>query len=161
MNEAPTIHPGHIGDLPEVMTTMAEAFDPAFGEAWTEAQCSGILGMAGVWLTLARSAAAPAGFALSRIIFDEAELLLLAVRPGCRRQGIGEALLRHTLADAARRGARRLHLEMREGNPAIALYNRAGFIKSGRRPGYYFGKSGRLFDALTLSYRYPARKADE
>lgn len=160
MSEA-TLHPGGGGDLPEVMTTMVEAFDPAFGEAWTQAQCAGILGMAGVWLTLARSAGAPAGFALTRIVLDEAELLLLAVRPSCRRQGIGDDLLQHVLATAARRGARRLHLEMREGNPAMTLYNRAGFIKSGRRPGYYFGKNGRLFDALTLSYRYPARKADE
>ena len=46
------------------------AFDPRFGEAWTRAQCIGILAMPGVWLTLARVGEAVVGFALSRAIMD-------------------------------------------------------------------------------------------
>ena len=130
---------------------MVEAFDRRFGEAWTEGQCSGILLLTGVWLTLARVEGVPAGFALNRIVLDEAELLLLAVRPAHRRSGVGRALLAGSVAAAVERGAVRIHLEMRDGNPAIALYNRAGFIQSGLRRHYYFGSGGRSFDALTLS----------
>ena len=151
MSDAPTLHAGGASDLPEVMAIMTEAFDPMFGEAWTEAQCAGMLGMSGVWLTLARLAGAPAGFALSRIVADETELLLIAVGRDRRRRGIGATLLQHSLAAAADRGAVRCHLEMRDGNPAIGLYSAAGFVASGRRRGYYLGKDGRLFDAVTLS----------
>ncbi len=151
MSASLTLHPGAAADLPEVMTTMVEAFDRRFGEAWTEGQCSGILLLTGVWLTLARVEGRPAGFALNRIVLDEAELLLLAVRPACRRSGVGRALLADSIAASLDRGAVRIHLEMRDGNPALGLYNRAGFIQSGRRRQYYFGAGGRPFDALTLS----------
>jgi [ribosomal protein S18]-alanine N-acetyltransferase len=143
---------GGVADLDEVMATMDAAFDPGFGEAWTRSQCAGIMALPGVWLLLARTPeGVPAGFALSRAVIDEAELLLLAVQPDHRRSGIGEMLLR-AVADGARtRGGIRLHLEMRESNPAAALYQRFGFGEVGRRHRYYRGKDGQSFDAITLA----------
>jgi ribosomal-protein-alanine N-acetyltransferase len=142
---------GDVGDLDEMMVTMDEAFDAEFGEAWSRAQCLGILGLPGVWLTLARREGQPVGFALTRIIFEEAELLLLGVRPAFRQQGIGRALLDRTSAKARSLGARRLHLEVREGNRARRLYDNAGFTQIGGRRGYYRGKDGQLFNAATLA----------
>jgi len=142
---------GDVGDLDEMMVTMGEAFDHAYGEAWNRAQCLGILGLPGVWLTLASQGDEPVGFALNRILFDEAELLLLGVRPAFRRQGAGRALLDRSIAMAGALGANRLHLEVREGNDARLLYDAAGFTQVGRRLGYYHGGDGKLFDALTLS----------
>ncbi|MBU3079153.1 GNAT family N-acetyltransferase [Sphingomonas quercus] len=133
------------------MIVMNEAFDPAFGEAWTRAQCAGIMSLPGVWLTLASEGETPAGFSLARIVADEAELLLIGVRPGWRRRGIGRALLHATEIEAIARGAGKLHLEVRAENPAAALYVSAGFTPAGRRIGYYVGKDGQLFDAVTLS----------
>lgn len=139
-------------DLGDVMRLMADAFDPAWGEAWTRGQCLGILGLPGVWLSLARHAAkGPAGFALSRIVLDEAELLLLGVARARRGHGVGGALLAETMRIAAERGATRLHLEVRDGNGAIHLYRSAGFAEVGRRRGYYRGADGKCFDAITLS----------
>ena len=138
-------------ELDAVMATMATAFDPAFGEAWTRPQCEGILGLPGVWLLIAREAGRTAGFALARAIVDEAELLLLAVPPAMRRRGIGSMLLEAVAAGAATREATRLHLEMRDNNPARALYAGAGFVEVGRRRAYYRGQDGRRFDAITLS----------
>jgi ribosomal-protein-alanine N-acetyltransferase len=137
--------------LGDVMAIMAEAFDPAFGEAWTAPQCSGILILPGVWMTLADLRGAPAGFTIARVVADEAELLLLAVRDGARRQGVGRALLHAFCEDAGRRGATRLHLEMRDGNAAAAMYRGAGFKQVGRRPNYYRGADADCFDAITLS----------
>ena len=55
MTGAPIIlSPGGHADLRDVMTVMDDSFDPRFGEAWTKAQCAGLLPLAGVWLTLAR-----------------------------------------------------------------------------------------------------------
>ena len=138
-------------DLPEVMQVMGESFDPAFGEAWTAPQCAGLLPMPGVWLTLARSGGETVGFALARTVAGEAELLLLAVRGSAQRRGAGGRLLARFIEDADRKGVEKLHLEVRDGNPAMGLYIRAGFREVGRRKNYYQGAGGQLFDALTLA----------
>ncbi|WP_298693004.1 GNAT family N-acetyltransferase [uncultured Sphingomonas sp.] len=142
---------GTAADLGEVMQTMDAAFEPRFGEAWTRSQCAGILVLPGVWLVLARIDGEPAGFALARSVMDEAELLLLAVPPAQRRAGVGRALLAAIGEEACARGAERLHLEMRDGNPALFLYRQSGFDEVGRRPRYYRGRDGRAHDAITLA----------
>jgi [ribosomal protein S18]-alanine N-acetyltransferase len=146
-----TLCDGGLTDLDGVMAVMDDSFDPRFGEAWTASQCAGLLPLPGVWLTLAREGDAVVGFALARAVADEAELLLLAVRSGRQRQGIGQRLLDGFAAAAAERGATRLHLEVREGNHALGLYERAGFSLAGRRRNYYSGARGTTFDALTLA----------
>ncbi|UAK26428.1 GNAT family N-acetyltransferase [Sphingomonas nostoxanthinifaciens] len=133
------------------MTVMECAFDPAFGEAWNRGQCLGILSLPDVWLSLATQADTPIGFALSRLLVDDAELLLLAVAPDARGQGAGAALIERTAGIAATRGAERLLLEVRDGNAALGLYTRTGFGPIGRRQGYYRGVDGRSHDALTLA----------
>ena len=69
-----------------------------------------------------------------------------------RRRGIGTKLIERTLAVAIGSGARRLHLEVRDGNGALGLYVRSGFAEVGRRRGYYRGTAGHLFDALSLAF---------
>ena len=142
---------GSAADVAAVEQIMASAFDPRFGEAWTRSQLLGILGMPGVWLTLARVNGEIAGFALSRAVVDEAELLLLATAPNHRRQGVGSALVRSILTDARERGAVRVHLEVRDGNAAVDLYRSAGFTKCGERRAYYRGKAGEVYDAHSYS----------
>lgn len=145
------IDEGGRADLPAVMGVMEDSFDPAFGEGWTGPQCAGLLPMSGVWLTLAREGETVTGFALSRVVAGEAELLLLAVRRARQKTGIGQLLLKRFMEDARERGARQLHLEVRDGNPAVKLYSRAGFSQVGRRRNYYSGRDGQLYDALTLA----------
>lgn len=145
------IEPGGAADLPAVMRVMEDSFDPAFGEGWTGPQCAGLLPMAGVWLNLAREGEEVVGFALSRVVSGEAELLLLAVRRDRQKHGIGQLLLNRFSDDARSRGARQLHLEVRDGNPAVRLYKQAGFSQVGRRRNYYSGRDGQLLDALTLA----------
>lgn len=142
---------GTAADVAAVEQVMADAFDPRFGEAWTRSQLLGILGMPGVWLTLARVDGAVAGFALARAIVDEAELLLLATAPRFRRQGVGSALVRSILSHARDRGAVRVHLEVRAGNGAIDLYRAEGFTQCGERRGYYRGAGGQSHDAHSYS----------
>jgi ribosomal-protein-alanine N-acetyltransferase len=143
---------GGSSELDSVIEVMNSAFDERFGEAWTRSQCAGILPMPGVKLVVARFGdGRSAGFALYRTISDEAELLLLAVSPAFRRRGIGKMLLGQFLDHARDRGVSRVHLEVREGNPAVIMYRSAGFSLAGRRPKYYHGRFGGEYDALTLS----------
>ena len=146
-----SIAEGGVADLEAVMRVMEDSFDPAYGEAWTSAQCAGLMPMPGVWLSLARDGDEVVGFALARIVLKEAELLLLAVRHEGRRRGIGQMLLDRFTLVATSRGADRLHLEVRDGNPAMKLYAKSGFAEVGRRKNYYTGRDGQIYDALTLT----------
>ena len=135
------------------MVVMESAFGNRFGEAWTRSQLSGILPMTGVDLTIAADRANDEvlGFSLTRTVADESELLLIAVRPDRHRRGIGRKLLDQFFAAANSSGVRRVHLEVREGNPATAMYSAAGFTPVGRRRNYYLGSDGQRFDAITLA----------
>ena len=143
---------GSAADLDGVMRVMDSAFGESYGEAWTRSQCAGILPMQGVHLVVARDADNDeiVGFSLSRAVAGDAELLLLAVDPARHRRGIGTLLLEEFLEVSESSGAERIHLEVREGNPAIAMYRTAGFVTAGRRRQYYRGADGQKFDALTL-----------
>ncbi len=144
--------PGGSADLDAVMDIMAAAFDPRFGEGWTRSQCAGILPLSGVVLMLARDDSGDVhGFSLLRTVADQAELLLLAVTPLAQRRGVGTSLLDHFIEHGRSTGARRLHLEVRDGNPAVDMYQTFGFKAEGRRRKYYSGEDGSQHDALTMA----------
>ena len=137
----------------------AAAFDPAYGEAWTRRQVEDALVIGNCHYRLIAPLEVPspasqttAGFYLSRTGFEEEELLLFAVAPAWRRRGIGRALLDLFAQDARERGARRLLLEMRRGNPAEALYREFGFEPIGERRNYYRTRDGQSIDAITFAH---------
>lgn len=148
------IESGSSDDLDAVMRVMDEAFGDRFGEAWTRSQLSGILPMNGVSLKLARSrdGEETIGFSLFRTVADEAELLLIAVLPSHHRLGVGGQLLDDFLERARNEAVARVHLEVRDGNPAIGMYRSAGFCAVGRRRNYYVAPDGTRFDAITLAH---------
>lgn len=147
------IEAGAASQIDSVMRVMNSAFGDRFGEAWTRSQLSGILPMAGVFLTVAQldSTGEVVGFYLVRTILNEAELLLIAVLPAEQRRGLGKILLQHFLDRARAEGINRVHLEVRDGNPAIQMYDDAGFFPVGRRRNYYHASSGKKYDAITLA----------
>jgi ribosomal-protein-alanine N-acetyltransferase len=143
-------------DLDRIMAVMAAAFDPAFAEAWSRRQVSDALVLPNTGYLLAGADGGEpakgepvAGFLMWRGAAGEEELLLIAVDPDHRRKGIGEALMRRFIAEAAGRGSDRLFLEMREGNPADRLYRRFGFRPAGRRRDYYRAARSGPLDAIT------------
>lgn len=146
------IAPADFGCVEDIMPVMDAAFDPAFGEAWTSGQCLGMLSITGSELLVARRNGTLVGFALFRTVFEESELLLIATHPDAQRLGVGASLAKAVIDQAANRGAKMVFLEVRQGNPALALYLRVGFLQVGQRENYYRGKSGDYFNALTLRY---------
>jgi ribosomal-protein-alanine N-acetyltransferase len=149
------IEPGTPDDIDSVMSVMDAAFGTRFGEAWTRSQLSGILPMGGVFLILAcdKGSGSVVGFSLFRTVADESELLLIAVPPERHRCGIGRRLLDDFLSRARGDEVARVHLEVRDGNPAVAMYRAAGFSPVGRRRNYYHAADGKRFDAITLSMK--------
>ncbi len=69
---------------------------------------------------------------------DEGQITNIATHPDARRKGMGAAVLEYLIAEARSRGCEQLSLEARVSNiPAIALYERYGFLKMGIRRGFY------------------------
>lgn len=94
------------------------------------------------------------GFILLSVVADEAEILTLGVMPDFRRRGLASRLLEQAVVVARAGGARALFLEVSETNaPALGLYRGAGFVETGRRPGYYRSEDGA--DALTMKLQFP------
>lgn len=68
----------------------------------------------------------------------EADVQTVAVAPAARGRGLGGRLLDALVAEAARRGATSVLLEVRADNaPAIALYASRGFERIAVRRAYY------------------------
>lgn len=143
--------------LDEVMRIMDAAFDAAFGEAWNRQQVSDALTTPNTHLLVAPSQTAGEGdgFLLSRAAPGEEELLLLAVRPECRRRGVASRLLEEFKKAAEARGAERLFLEVRVNNPAQDFYRLHGFQQIGRRRDYYRQPNGERLDAITFGFNFP------
>jgi ribosomal-protein-alanine N-acetyltransferase len=96
-------------------------------------------------------------FAVGRVVLDEAELLTIATHPGHRRRGLGRAALAAFESEARARGAAIAHLEVAAENaPAIALYDVAGYRRTGLRRGYYRSADGAPVDAVLMAKALPA-----
>ncbi len=130
---------------------VAELCTACFEEAWGHGSLSRVLGSPGAFGLLERSDEAAVGFVLCRVALDESELLSLGVAPAHRRRGVGGRLLDAASACAAQAGARVMFLEVAEDNlSARRLYGTAGFVRVGRRPGYYGRADGARVAALVL-----------
>ena len=142
--------PREAGALGPVMELMEVGFPPDWGERWSVTQLATLLaGDPASWIAT-DDADPPNAFALARTVADEAELMLLAVRPGARRRGLARRLVAAVAEQARDRGARRLFAEVRDGNDALQLYTALGFLIVGRRPRYYRARDGQAYDALTV-----------
>lgn len=77
-------------------------------------------------------------YALVWYVADEVEVVQLATAAPLRRKGAARTLLQAVLSDAAARGCRAVHLEVRRSNTAaLCLYRELGFEQTGVRRAYY------------------------
>jgi len=90
-----------------------------------------------------------AAFCALWLVVDQVHINNLAVLPELRGRGLGTQLLEAVIAEAAHLGATFLTLEVRASNdPALRLYARAGFERTGVRKNYY---TNPVEDALILT----------
>lgn len=95
------------------------------------------------------------GFAISRVVAGEAELLTIALDAEIRGRGHAARLLKCHAAQVRRAGAEAMFLEVADDNaPALKLYRRLGFSEIGRRKGYYPGEAPKAArrDAVTMRW---------
>jgi [ribosomal protein S18]-alanine N-acetyltransferase len=142
---------GDASNIASIMPIMEDAFDPAFGEAWTASQCLSALAIPGSRLLIASRDSEVCGFTLSRWVLDSEELLMIGVARSAQRQAIGSLLLKEVVRLAAQEGRTQLFLEVRDGNIAHNFYANFGFTPIGRRKQYYKGINGDRPDAITMT----------
>jgi ribosomal-protein-alanine N-acetyltransferase len=132
----PVIVPMRWWHLAEVMAAEQVLFG---AESWSEASYWSELAQPDTrYYVVALAAGRLAGYAGLAVFGDEGHVLTLGVRPDRQRHGIGTTLLRDLLAEAARRGAATVLLDVRADNPAAQrLYARHGFVPAGIRKRYY------------------------
>jgi [ribosomal protein S18]-alanine N-acetyltransferase len=120
-------------DLPAMASAHAQSFDAP----WEEGAFAAFLSGPGAYAFVAVDGD-PAGVVLCRAIAGEAEVLTLAVSPWARRRGVALALMTAAIGAAGAAGARAMLLEVDVTNaPAVALYERLGFVLVGVRKAYY------------------------
>jgi [ribosomal protein S18]-alanine N-acetyltransferase len=123
----------------------------SFARGWSEQEVEGLLTDRHVIAHRAAAGSFMAGFIMSRLVEDEAEILSVAVAGGKRGRGLARNLLALHLRRLAGLGARTIFLEVDEHNAAaIRLYDRAGFREISRRPNYYPVADGKAAAALVL-----------
>ena len=138
----------------QLVRVHAAAFD--WPRPWTENEFISLLNNKHVHLV-----ACAKGFALSRVIADEMELLTIAVLPNSRRTGLGGKLLGEVHATARGLGAQKALLEVAESNNAARLlYQRNGYRQCGARPAYFRRADGQSEDALLFACELTANAAD-
>ena len=80
------------------------------------------------------------GYVCGSTLFEDAELMRIAVLPDYRGQGIGGDLADEFFKSVVALGARRVFLEVRATNEvALGLYRSRGFEKTRLRKRYYAG----------------------
>ena len=91
-----------------------------------------------LWLTAVDAAGIVLGYVGSQTCFEDADVLNLAVASSARRKGLGEALMLELEQRLLPKGVEKITLEVRVSNaPAVALYEKLGYVQVGRRRGYY------------------------
>lgn len=123
----------------------------SFHRGWSEDEIERLLLDTSILTHRAEIRRKLAGFIMSRIVGNEAEILSVAVSSSWQGRGLARRLLRLHLGRLAGRSVKTVFLEVEEGNArAIKLYRNAGFYEVGRRPGYYPNGPSGPSNALTL-----------
>ncbi len=138
MNQpAVTLRPMTMADLDPILALEQAVFG---AEAWTRQMLAGELEQqpASRYYLIAEDEGEIAGYAGLLGAGWQGDVLTLAVAADRWGRGIGSALLRALLAEAARRGCTEVFLEVRTDNSrAQDLYRRHEFTEIGIRRGYY------------------------
>ncbi len=126
-----SIRPMFTYDLQAVTDVDASAFDllwqnsqPALTSAYRQAMLASVVEQDGEVVAYQISTRSALGIHLAR----------LAVRPGLQGRGVGQALVKDLISQAARRGIHHLTVNTQSDNAAsLALYKKIGFIETGAR----------------------------
>jgi ribosomal-protein-alanine N-acetyltransferase len=136
---APAISQARIEDAP----LLAGLHGAAFQRGWSSEEFERLLVERNVVADRAMAGSALAGFVVSRIAADQAEILSIAVASSHRGLGLARKMLDVHLRRLTGYGVASVFLEVDEHNvPARRLYAGFDFAEVGRRKSYYATADG-------------------
>lgn len=120
------------------IAALAQLERVCFAAPWTEAGLAEELDNPHAVFRVAVEGDAVLGYVGMHHLVDEGFITNVAVSPDARRRGVAKALLADLAAYGAAHSLYRITLEVRVSNAAaIALYEGAGYVRDGVRPGFY------------------------
>lgn len=123
--------PGHIPQVAEIERA-------CFSVPWSEKSLREEIGSDVAHFFVCVSAGEVLGYGGIHIMSGECYVDNIAVKPSYRRQGIGVLLTNKLIETAKSENGEFISLEVRKSNnPAISLYEKAGFISVGVRKNFY------------------------
>ena len=130
----------------QALALMSRDFiETGLGWGYRRERIARLIGDPEVVALVARHGQHAVGFAVMRFGDDHAHLVLVAVRPPHRRNGIARRMVAWLVDSAVVAGAVSVHVELRVANrSAYALYRSMGFSETVRIPGYYGGRETAL-----------------
>lgn len=150
-----TLHAGGLDALEEVYQLNRQVFDPC----WSRASLLSAL-ESGYDLLLCRMGDELAGYLLSLRVFDEVQIMQIAVAKPYRRLGLATGMTQVLIA-GCERGA--VTLEVRQSNHAArTLYRQLQFEECGYRKNYYApDAAGQREDAVLMTRTIASMDDDE
>lgn len=143
------LKPLNASDAPWLAALHTQCFEAE--RCWSEALFHSSLQNPTTFGFVAISGDAPVGFILCSFVADEAEMLTLCVTPDKQRSGIAHYLIQESLHTLREKKIKKIFLEVAVDNiPAIELYKKMNFEKSGLRKNYYARANG-VVDALLMA----------
>lgn len=132
---------------------VAEIEKLCFSDPWSEEMVESSFSEEHFLGVVAESGGKIAAYVGLSVVFDTADVLLIAVLEDYRKRGIATELLKRSLIAAAKLGAKRAMLEVDEKNlPAILCYSKFGFKKIAERKNYYGdGKNAYIMEKTLLN----------
>ena len=128
------IRPAKIEDVPFCAALEMQCFS----EPWSENSLRNAVMDSDTYFFVVVSENKLVGYFVAGNICDEINLYTIAVSPDVRGQGFGDALIAKLKDIAAQYNAIFIGLEVRPSNTnAVKLYERHGFLQTGRRPSFY------------------------
>jgi len=132
MNEA-DVRKAELADLPDIVEIERASFDDPYPPEYLQML---MRFNQGIFIVAERDGVA-IGYAAASMRGMEGHVLSIAVNPKERRRGVGRGLMGRVAEELKARGASRIVLESKKGNPAIDFYLTLGFRQVGTIPGYY------------------------
>jgi ribosomal protein S18 acetylase RimI-like enzyme len=135
------LRPARLHDARAMAEMSRDLVEAGLPWRYTPARMAGLIRDPETIALLACDAGRLRGLAVMQFLDEHAHLSLLCVQPAQQRRGLGRRLLAWLEASARVAGIGSIVLELRADNlPALAFYERLGFVQTQLVPDYYEGR---------------------
>lgn len=137
-NEALILRTAHVSEAAEIASISRQQVEYGLNWRWTPARVRRSINDNETMVLIASEAGVTLGFAIMKFADETAHLLLLAVQPKTRRNGVGTSMLNWLEKSCITAGIQQVRLEVRASNQvARCFYEKLGYRRVEFVAAYY------------------------